>query len=183
MRGAYASPQGNEATGIGSSPHAWGLRTDSPRYTPRIPVHPHMRGAYALAAVPALFQGRFIPTCVGLTVVEQGKPDLAAVHPHMRGAYYWCSYLQTNMSRFIPTSPHAWGLRIESKVMPASGSGSSPHAWGLRAVKTNAILADIGSSPHAWGLLLVNDISEARKYGSSPHAWGLLFHRSHAVRA
>ena len=66
MRGAYHKQVGQKKKVIGSSPHAWGL-----------PFRPSS----------LILDQRFIPTCVGLTVMKAFSVFWAWVHPHMRGAY------------------------------------------------------------------------------------------------
>ena len=66
MRGAYAVVGQDIVLIGGSSPHAWGLRSEY-RYQYRTL--------------------RFIPTCVGLTKLSVSKVTGMTVHPHMRGAY------------------------------------------------------------------------------------------------
>src|SRR5437588_485107 len=81
--------------------HPWG----APRRA--TPVHPHMRGEHVcllsvMLAMPgssphawgthlrrllAHFDGRFIPTCVGNTIVSTPSLLFSAVHPHMRGEH------------------------------------------------------------------------------------------------
>ena len=127
MRGEYAIPSWNSRPIFGSSPHAWGIHARMqagsirPRFIPtcvgntglssisgiRTSVHPHMRGEYCCyihlvvqsagssphawgilpCPDPALFFGRFIPTCVGNTGTPRPHVVPGAVHPHMRGEY------------------------------------------------------------------------------------------------
>ena len=51
----------------GPSPHTWGLRQDLLWDRPRPPVHPHIRGVYALDQVREALLQRSIPTYVGFT--------------------------------------------------------------------------------------------------------------------
>ncbi len=107
MRGAntlLSCPPGRTA---GSSPHAWGKRVTSHTFRLTIPVHPHMRGANVRLLLRGLCAIRFIPTCVGQTLVGN-------------------SYFR----RRNGSSPHAWGKRIPFRRISFSSSGSSPHAWG-----------------------------------------------------
>ena len=66
MRGAYFSYPPCLFLASGSSPHAWGIR---------------FLGAFCCIGV------RFIPTCVGHTILAASLLTLVTVHPHMRGAY------------------------------------------------------------------------------------------------
>ena len=88
MRGEYLCAPLWRAWCAGSSPHAWGIR---------------------LVHAPGLRLSRFIPTCVGNTIIPSDPPRPGSVHPHMRGEY------QTGQD------------------LTSSPTGSSPHAWGIRA--------------------------------------------------
>ena len=129
MRGVYYAPKSACLIFSGSSPHAWGLPFrqnrfhDGGRFIPTCvgftmgslrtyntyPVHPHMRGVYAVEihrckieagssphawGLPAWRGGcgpdlRFIPTCVGFTIGLTPAMVKTTVHPHMRGVYRW----------------------------------------------------------------------------------------------
>ena len=85
--GLTCADQLEQGLRVGSSPHAWGLRSQSPR---------RKSGC------------RFIPTCVGLTNHFGLRLFQSPVHPHMRGAYCHsrCAHFLVSGS-----SPHAWGLQ------------------------------------------------------------------------
>ena len=111
---------------------------------------------------------RFIPTCVGNTVVVRGIFTQFAVHPHVRGEY-------------ITVSP-----------MPDALLGSSPRAWGIQQTERRLGLLDrfiptcVGNTrtspdcevacavhPHVRGEYFQNFFSPAEFGGSSPRAWGI----------
>ena len=87
MRGEYDMPVMEKEAATGSSPHAWGIPVDSTIFGQ---------------------DRRFIPTCVGNTLLPSDRTSPSTVHPHMRGEY------MSGMSD------------------DAMDSGSSPHAWGIR---------------------------------------------------
>ena len=106
IRGAYVEIEEVQELIFGSSPHTWGilgqtyLQSFSVRFIPTYvghtlvhglpsflgPVHPHLRGAYALWGGP------------------QPPP---AVHPHLRGAYY---LMPSRSSSAAGSSPPTWGI-------------------------------------------------------------------------
>ena len=94
MRGEYGDSFFYAGTDDGSSPHAWGIRQQV-----------SSRGALL----------RFIPTCVGNTIIKRTKNNGYSVHPHMRGEYA------------VAAGTHQLGL------------GSSPHAWGIRHTSVHNI--------------------------------------------
>ncbi len=57
----------------------------------RKPVHPHMRGEYALGQYKHVDCVRFIPTCVENISARDTLDIPTLVHPHMRGEYtkFW----------------------------------------------------------------------------------------------
>ena len=87
MRGEYTCPASCSTGKAGSSPHAWGIRTDK-----LVP--------YSAA--------RFIPTCVGNTWWKTTPSRGRTVHPHMRGEYLLYARLAHDTGG---SSPHAWGIR------------------------------------------------------------------------
>ena len=97
MRGEYCTARRKRSRSLGSSPHAWGIR--SPR-----PMH---HGSW-----------RFIPTCVGNTPAAMRWPWSSAVHPHMRGEYDWSALWRDVLHG---SSPRAWGiLSVESSQQGAT---------------------------------------------------------------
>ena len=65
-----------------------------------------MRGVNVLVGDVLEIVFRFIPTCVGLIVVEHIRVVLIAVHPHVRGVNATTEDLA---SGFNGSSPRAWG--------------------------------------------------------------------------
>ena len=87
VRGEHSASSATLVSSIGSSPRAWGTRARCPG-----------------RAAPC----RFIPTCVGNTVVVVDAVQARAVHPHVRG-----EHTSTVPVVVLPTgsSPRAWGTR------------------------------------------------------------------------
>ena len=134
------------------------------------PVHPHMRGEYAISYSARAGWPRFTPTCVGNT---------AALH--------------VAVMRADGSPPHAWGIptwRVIGSSMPA---GSPPHAWGILARSASQSSA-VAVHPHMrgeytgyppspcqrWrftptcvGNTLALSVRSCRCSGSPPHAWGI----------
>ena len=105
----FTIPNGHAGCGkTGPSPHAWGLRGIQARRHPPL---------------------RFIPTCVGFTLVPAAEPLMVPVHPHIRGVYgRVCADLQ-EFPRSIPTYV---GFTVEVEPAARTSTGPSPHTWGLR---------------------------------------------------
>src|SRR2546430_407954 len=87
MRGEHTVTKHWISAARGSSPHAWG--------TPTI-------------LLPSLGVLRFIPTCVGNTILRVPLPKMRSVHPHMRGEH---GYPLQGSDATPGSSPHAWGTR------------------------------------------------------------------------
>ena len=107
IRGAYHLDFVGDGKHGGSSPHTWGIRQFAAfapvkvRFIPTyvghtvpeqrsarsLPVHPHIRGAYAPDMFVYREPVRFIPTYVGHTASYTAVNLLETVHPHIRGAY------------------------------------------------------------------------------------------------
>ncbi len=103
-----------------STPHLARLR--------ECPVHPHMRGELSVVSLTILTEigssphawgtqhplcvscddVRFIPTCVGNSILTFSIEDRDSVHPHMRGEL---SGSVSVSSCVLGSSPHAWGTR------------------------------------------------------------------------
>ena len=66
VRGEYLRMVCSSRIPVGSSPRAWGIHVSTARYR---------------------LSGRFIPTCVGNTVISFQVSNKTAVHPHVRGEY------------------------------------------------------------------------------------------------
>ena len=123
IRGAYLVFCNAKYTGFGSSPHTWGIPVwalsfycmhrfiptyvghtfQSPIFSFRPAVHPHIRGAYLSRSGflrPAI---RFIPTYVGHTsLMVPMSPSMAGSSPHTWGIRE-AELLSVFRSRFIPT--------------------------------------------------------------------------------
>ena len=128
MRGEYPVCGMSGDRSVGSSPHAWGI----------------LCGNGAREA-----QRRFIPTCVGNTLLVVIVHDAAGgSSPHAWGIPD-VVVLVGIRGRFIPTCvgntsplprlsaptavhPHMRGEYADSAARREAMSGSSPHAWGIR---------------------------------------------------
>ena len=131
---------------IGSSPHAWGTRSD-------LMIGQHER--------------RFIPTRMGNTPTRQEKRPCAPVHPHTHG-----EHIESHPRRQLRngSSPHAWGTPhrqeavCEVKRFIPTRMGNTfiyapyfisapvhPHTHGEHQFPTRSQTPVSGSSPHAWG--------------------------------
>ena len=88
MRGEYIHGVEGPDDGGGSSPRAWGI----------LPLRQL-----------ALGNLRFIPTCVGNTIILNAETYKITVHPHVRGEYD--IFIKT-YRRFLGSSPRAWGIRL-----------------------------------------------------------------------
>ena len=132
----------------GSSPHAWGP-LEHPRFVVYSTVHPHMRGEHACERAGLAGQTRFIPTCVGNTVLWVASVSRLPVHPHMRGEHTSCLVATVNLAG---SSPHAWGTRIVY-CCPAHPLRFIPHMRGEHEPLLEPLGPLDGSSPHAWGTL------------------------------
>ena len=73
----------------GSSPRAWGTRYGHGQAGGRHSVHPHVRGEHSWFQVTSAPAMRFIPTCVGNTLVLQG-----------------------GLAPLLGSSPRAWGTHL-----------------------------------------------------------------------
>ena len=129
IRGAYAVMLVKPVPDLGSSPHTWGILeiadrdTGDVRFIPTYvghtilslrwacdhSVHPHIRGAYALAPAQTGRGFGSSPHTWGIRwrTPLPLRPDL--VHPHIRGAY---NQRRDNNARLSGSSPHTWGIRL-----------------------------------------------------------------------
>jgi len=88
VRGEYKNLINDLQQQIGSSPRAWGIRS------------------IALLSTALV---RFIPTCVGNTILNILKTGNNLVHPHVRGEYYM---LVNKILSNYGSSPRAWGIHL-----------------------------------------------------------------------
>src|SRR5258708_7214979 len=87
VRGEHISKNSAHFNSTGSSPRAWGT---------------------LIYLIRAMYNYRFIPTCVGNTLVNVTEPALFAVHPHVRGEHSDCP---VRMTHIAGSSPRAWGTQ------------------------------------------------------------------------
>ena len=166
MRGELAATSRLPGSACGSSPHAWGTLAHRP--------------------TPAISR-RFIPTCVGNSMLSSRTGAPKTVQPHMRGEL--CDTVAASTKHYC-SSPHAWGTRAR----PASPPGRYrfiPTCVGNSAGRIRDVLGDrfiptcVGNStsclpgirynavhPHMRGELGWGSCCCSAQIGSSPHAWG-----------
>ena len=114
-----------------------------------------------------MFQGRFIPTCVGNSTAASIRCCSLKVHPHMRGELVLRPFGWRSPSG---SSPHAWGTRLRQ----------SHHGWRQRFIPTcvgnscsrRSRMRTFTVHPHMRGELVTYVPGVGYKGGSSPHAWG-----------
>jgi len=113
--------------------------------------------------------GRFIPTCVGNTILPGACCVLTAVHPHVCGEHPDPSHLA---NRQFGSSPRVWGThgvqlrsRMYNRFIPtcvgntarlrkkARGDPVHPHVCGEHSSSVNLSDRAVGSSPRVWGTL------------------------------
>jgi len=153
----------------------------------RITVHPHVRGEHKQRRDPldlesgssprawgtrppvrlGPFAARFIPTCVGNTIVVATCPPAVTVHPHVRGEHFRSA---STSARNRGSSPRAWGTPAHvaeelqaARFIPTCVGNTLGPAWTWPAAAVHPHVrgehgrdkflaqADIGSSPRAWG--------------------------------
>ncbi len=166
VRGENATFARSAASGIGTSPRAWGKQA----------VKTWIEQA-----------GRNIPTCVGKTRGRARRQGRRPEHPHVRGEN---TYPPPLCRPLRGTSPRAWGKR------PREGGGSPPHgtsprAWGkphlplgrgfdMRNIPTcvGKTVRDLVSltlnpeHPHVRGENQIGANPIVGLLGTSPRAWG-----------
>jgi len=161
-----------------------------PGRTTSTPVHPHVRGEHKpiiqvsdgdRGSSPrawgtrerigrALGGLRFIPTCVGNTLLLQLMALRLPVHPHVRGEH---RRARRAARAGYGSSPRAWGtpdhyadgtggyrfiptcVGNTSRYPPSSVSSTvHPHVRGEHWVTNQGPAVQTGSSPRAWGTLV-----------------------------
>ena len=147
VRGEYACLGRERRAEVGSSPRAWGIR--------------RLTGLLVLSV-------RFIPTCVGNTLLCPLARTLPPVHPHVRGEY--------GAPRFhngggYGSSPRAWGIHCRMQLfykclrfIPTCVGNTLPDLALYPAASVHPHVR--GEYRFCWGLL-------PRRCGSSPRAWGI----------
>ena len=129
-----------------SSPHVWGTRS-------------------SLQDIKV--KHRFIPTCVGNTLIHQFYILLHAVHPHMCGEHLLVPVQQ----HLKPgSSPHVWGTRLEYKGN-LLGERFIPTCVGNTSINSSSIVGG-AVHPHMCGEHFCRTSHSHATYGSSPHVWG-----------
>ena len=147
MRGEYFHTSHPGMCAAGSSPRAWGIRSDS--------CH-------------KLLVNRFIPTCVGNTPAQIRGHAFKMVHPHVRGEYFGKAPLHGTQ---FGSSPRAWGIQIghhviadDDRFIPTCVGNTVP---GNRDERLDPV------HPHVRGEYAQLAIAQRSRYGSSPRAWGI----------
>ena len=147
MRGEYFHTSHPGMCAAGSSPRAWGIRSDS--------CH-------------KLLVNRFIPTCVGNTPAQIRGHAFKMVHPHVRGEYFGKAPLHGTQ---FGSSPRAWGIQIghhviadDDRFIPTCVGNTVP---GNRDERLDPV------HPHVRGEYVETGQTEKFHAGSSPRAWGI----------
>ena len=147
MRGEYSPAHFGALGKPGSSPRAWGI---------------HLSICSSDNAL------RFIPTCVGNTLVSLSVFPVIPVHPHVRGEYLPCflSKMEADGS-----SPRAWGILrfhpapvLQGRFIPTCVGNTSFSMGSARLLSVH---------PHVRGEYLHSAMGKKRPRGSSPRAWGI----------
>ena len=131
----------------GSSPRAWGIR-------------PHLVREDA--------QMRFIPTCVGNTLLLMLLIRFLPVHPHVRGEYF--TGVITG-SRSLGSSPRAWGIHAEKKQQNSIGRFIPTCVGNTHTGRSG--YSPLSVHPHVRGEYRQVLVQTRQGYGSSPRAWGI----------
>ena len=149
VRGEYSTTGARLYSCGGSSPRAWG-------------IHP--------SAPATLVTLRFIPTCVGNTVLLHETAGCVAVHPHVRGEY---PSLGDVLVELVGSSPRAWGIPRIS-VIKETNRRFIPTCVGNTLCKRGD-LGGMSVHPHVRGEYSAVNTVRMTASGSSPRAWGILF--------
>ena len=147
VRGEYSIDSLNVIPNSGSSPRAWGIRAFCYSwYSPE----------------------RFIPTCVGNTLILHFGQRTKKVHPHVRGEY---TGHDAGQQRVLGSSPRAWGIQVGHTGAGASARfiptcvGNTPH----RGLPDSCHPVH----PHVRGEYYMDKSGGNQSRGSSPRAWGI----------
>ena len=133
---------------VGSSPRAWG-------------THLHHRDR--------VDSGRFIPTCMGNSVVLSRGSCADPVHPHVHGELPGLSGGRTFPNG---SSPRAWGTPRRPGQLPRSDRFIPTCMGNSRGGSANKATGTV--HPHVHGELSVLAAEDRDASGSSPRAWGTL---------
>ena len=135
-----------------------------------LPVHPHIRGAYACKSSGNSRNSGSSPHTWGIRRVRLSLGRWTTVHPHIRGAYEIPVEIRVNVTG---SSPHTWGIHVipnghtvkerfiptyvghtAPPIAPPTSEPVHPHIRGAYRAFCPARRCDRGSSPHTWGILL-----------------------------
>jgi len=193
VRGEHCWPQQFQNQSRGSSPRAWGTRTNAARereksrfiptcvgntylgkkLLPNVAVHPHVRGEHRGREAGANRNGGSSPRAWGTRTSVAGSMVTRSVHPHVRGEHLKKSELRGLNGG---SSPRAWGTPSAEASAASSASGSSPRAWGTRRHHLYAPV-EITVHPHVRGEHTSATENLTKIIGSSPRAWGTRLRR------
>ena len=131
-------------------------------------VHPHIRGAYAMAWCSVVGGFGSSPHTWGIRYWRKYSSMEESVHPHIRGAYAISNKLETLWVRFIPTyvghtPDHHRDGKLPRFIPTYVGHTSMrwtcclvypvhPHLRGAYATCQPAPPSATGSSPLTWGI-------------------------------
>ena len=189
VRGEHAEDDVELAEGARFIPTCVGNTRSQHNETLQEAVHPHVRGEHCSSAITcgpvigssprawgtrqvrhlALQIRRFIPTCVGNTLMTRRAVPLLTVHPHVRGEHINSpgGYVDDGGS-----SPRAWGTPgIEHapepliRFIPTCVGNTIYHHHGHRGRSVH---------PHVRGEHSPSQHRHTQNHGSSPRAWGTL---------
>ena len=149
MCGEFAESIYPVSTEDGSSPHVWGI---------------------LILTHKTRCLDRFIPTCVGNSLVHHSYLSPFAVHPHMCG-----EFMKAKWKLILPdgSSPHVWGIRGKTRT-GAQTFRFIPTCVGNSVAELDAT-GKVPVHPHMCGEFTGEYPVHVPEYGSSPHVWGIRF--------
>ena len=131
----------------GSSPHVWGILDETKT---------------------EVCHCRFIPTCVGNSVVLAVYQVLKSVHPHMCGEFSTRVHMSASV---VGSSPHVWGIHCGESV-EIRHPRFIPTCVG-NSLHPVSIYTTYPVHPHMCGEFSLSFVIHSAMVGSSPHVWGI----------
>ena len=107
IRGAYGGEADLSSSCIGSSPHTWGIRSNSIIGSPFQRFIPTYVGHTARKLKTMPLQRGSSPHTWGIRFSGLASKITSAVHPHIRGAY---DISPNGQKIHLGSSPHTWGI-------------------------------------------------------------------------
>ena len=152
-----------------------------------MPVHPHIRGVFAVCFMPQRSEGgpsphtwgflpslhpsktvtRSIPTYVGFSPAFLPVGGRWSVHPHIRGVFV-PSF--SHATRKVGPSPHTWGFRLG--LLDYSVPDRSIPTYVGFSPRRHCMQSGLPVHPHIRGVFRSMTISALVFNGPSPHTWG-----------